>query len=91
MHDQRWHAFRVPAGLPVHKVPITRVQKASLIGLDIRILGHTEILLACSAHGGTWDAAAPCAVLAAELEVAAGPEGLYEGADTSALVGLVRR
>jgi hypothetical protein len=42
-------------------------------------------------HGGTWDAAAPSATLAAALEAAAGPEDLYEGADTGALVGIVRQ
>jgi hypothetical protein len=42
-------------------------------------------------HGGTWDAAAPSALLAAALEAAAGPEGLYAGADTGALVGIVRQ
>ena len=42
-------------------------------------------------HGGPWDAAAPSAMLAAALEAAAGPEGLYEGADTGALVGIVRQ
>ena len=31
------------------------------------------------------------AVLAAALEAAAGPDGLYEGADTGALVGIVRQ
>ena len=38
-----------------------------------------------------WDAAAPSAALAAALEAAAGPEGLYDGADTEALVGIVRQ
>ena len=33
----------------------------------------------------------PSAVLAAALEAAAGPDGLYEGADTGALVGIVRQ
>ena len=42
-------------------------------------------------HGGTWAGAPPSAVLAAALEAAAGPEGLYEGADTDALVGIVRQ
>jgi hypothetical protein len=42
-------------------------------------------------HGGTWESAAPSAMLAAALEAAAGPEGLYEGADTGALVGIVRQ
>jgi hypothetical protein len=48
-------------------------------------------LLAGFEHGGAWGAAAPSAALAAALEVAAGPEGLYEGADTGALVGIVRQ
>jgi len=42
-------------------------------------------------HGGTWDAAAPSAMLAAALDAAAGPEGLYEGAETGALVGVARQ
>jgi Domain of unknown function (DUF222) len=42
-------------------------------------------------HGGTWDAAVPSALLAAALEAAAGPDGLYAGADTGALVGVVRQ
>ena len=48
-------------------------------------------LLAGFAHGGSWDEAVPSAVLAAALEAAAGPEGLYEGADAGALVGVVRQ
>ena len=48
-------------------------------------------LLAGFEHGGTWDAAAPSAELAAALETAAGPEGQYDGADTGALVGIVRQ
>jgi hypothetical protein len=48
-------------------------------------------LLAGFEHGGTWDAASPSAVLAAALEAAAGPDGQYEGADTGALVGIVRQ
>jgi hypothetical protein len=47
--------------------------------------------LAAFDHGGTWDVAAPSAMLAAALEAVAGPEGLYEGADTGALVGIVRQ
>ena len=43
------------------------------------------------AHGEGWDAVPPSAVLAAALEAAAGPEALYEGADTDALVGVVRQ
>jgi hypothetical protein len=46
VHDQRWHAIGVPAGLPVHEVPVTRIQQAGLIGLDIRIPRHYRILLA---------------------------------------------
>src|ERR1700726_3143582 len=42
-------------------------------------------------HGGAWVAVPPSAVLAAALEAAAGPEALYEGADTDALVGIVRQ
>ena len=48
-------------------------------------------LLAAFEHGGAWDAAAPSAGLAAALEAAAGPEGLYEGADVASLVGIVRQ
>ena len=48
-------------------------------------------LLAGFAHGGKWEAVPPSAVLAATLEAAAGPEALYEGADTGALVGIVRQ
>jgi uncharacterized protein DUF222 len=48
-------------------------------------------LLAGFVHGGAWDVAPPSAVLAAALESAAGPDGLYEGADTDALVGIVRQ
>jgi len=46
-------------------------------------------LLAGFEHGGAWAAAAPSAGLAAALETAAGPQGLYESADTGALVGIV--
>src|SRR5450756_3124204 len=42
-------------------------------------------------RGGAWDAAAPSAGLAAALEAAAGPQGLYGGADAGALVGIVRQ
>src|ERR1700726_1501680 len=42
-------------------------------------------------HGGAWAAVPPSAVLAAALEAAAGPEALYEGADTDSLVGVVRQ
>jgi hypothetical protein len=48
-------------------------------------------LLADFEHGEAWDGAAPSAVLAVALEAAAGPEGLYPGADTGALVGIVRQ
>ena len=48
-------------------------------------------LLAGFGHGGAWDAAAPSAALAAALEAAAGPDGLYAGADVDALVGIVRQ
>jgi hypothetical protein len=42
-------------------------------------------------HDGPWAVAAPSAALATALEAAAGPEDLYEGADTAALVGIVRQ
>ena len=42
-------------------------------------------------HGGAWATAAPSAALAAALEAAAGPEGLYDGAETGALVGIANR
>jgi hypothetical protein len=42
-------------------------------------------------HGGPWADAVPSAALAAALEHAAGPEGLYPGADTDALVGIARQ
>jgi hypothetical protein len=48
-------------------------------------------LLAAFEHGGAWDAAAPSAGLAAALEAAAGPGGLYDGADAGALVGIARQ
>ncbi|HEX3955858.1 MAG TPA: hypothetical protein VHZ03_04410, partial [Trebonia sp.] len=48
-------------------------------------------LLAGFEHGGAWDAAAPSAALATALEAAAGPEDLYDGADTGALVGIARQ
>ncbi|MGD0703112.1 MAG: hypothetical protein ABSA02_24900, partial [Trebonia sp.] len=41
-------------------------------------------LLAGFEHGGVWDAAAPSAGLATALAAAAGPQGLYEGADAGA-------
>jgi len=48
-------------------------------------------LLAGFEHGGAWDAAAPSAGLTAALEAASGPLGRYDGADTGALVGIVRQ
>src|SRR5690348_3139858 len=48
-------------------------------------------LLAGFEHGGAWAEAVPPAALAAALEAAAGPESRYEGADTGALVGIVRQ
>jgi hypothetical protein len=42
-------------------------------------------------HGGPWAKTPPSAALAAALEAAAGPEDLYEGADTDALVGIARQ
>jgi hypothetical protein len=48
-------------------------------------------LLAGFEHGGTWDAAPPSAALAAALEAAAGPEGLYARAGTDALVGIAQQ
>jgi hypothetical protein len=47
-------------------------------------------LLAGFGNGGAWAAAAPSAALAAALEAAAGPDGLYPGADVDALVGIAR-
>jgi hypothetical protein len=48
-------------------------------------------LLAAFEHGGAWAGAAPSAGLAAALEAAAGPEGLYDGAGPGALVGMARQ
>jgi Domain of unknown function (DUF222) len=48
-------------------------------------------LLAAFEDGGAWDAAAPSAGLAAALEAAAGPGGLYEGAEAGSLVGIARQ
>ena len=48
-------------------------------------------LLAGFEHGGVWEDASPSALLAAVLEAVAGPDGLYEGAGTDALVGIVRQ
>ena len=45
-------------------------------------------LLAAFEHGGAWETAAPSAALAMALETAAGPDGLYEGAEAGALVGI---
>ena len=42
-------------------------------------------------RGGPWEAAVPSAVLAAALERAAGPDNLYDGAETDALVGIARQ
>src|ERR1700735_3708454 len=42
-------------------------------------------------HGGPWETAAPSAALAFALERAAGPEDLYDGAETDALVGIARQ
>jgi hypothetical protein len=42
-------------------------------------------------HGGARAGAAPSAALAVALEAAAGPEGLYDGAGTEALVGIARQ
>ena len=38
-------------------------------------------------HGGAWAEAVPSAALSSALETAAGPDDLYEGAQTDALVG----
>src|SRR3984957_3281748 len=48
-------------------------------------------LLAGFGHGGPWAEAAPSAALAAALQHAAGPQDLYDGADTDALVGIARQ
>jgi hypothetical protein len=42
-------------------------------------------------HGGAWAEAVPSASLATALEHVAGPEALYPGADTDALVGIARQ
>src|ERR1700749_1926958 len=47
--------------------------------------------LAGFGHGGTWAGEPPSAALTVALEAAAGPEGLYDGADTDALVGIARQ
>ena len=48
-------------------------------------------LLAAFGHGGAWEAVAPSPALAVALEAAAGPGGVYDGADTDALVGMARQ
>ena len=55
---------------------------------------RTRACLNCSPGsptGGGWEAAAPSAALAAALEAAAGPDGLYPGADIDALTGIAAR
>src|ERR1700733_1070557 len=47
--------------------------------------------LAGFGHGGAWAGEPPSAALTVALEAAAGPEGLYDGADTDALVGIARQ
>src|ERR1700749_2688979 len=47
--------------------------------------------LAGFGHGGTWAGEPPSAAVAAALEAAAGPDALYDGADTDALVGIARQ
>jgi hypothetical protein len=53
--------------------------------------GSLPDLLAAFEHGGAWDTAAPSERLAAALAAAAGPGGLYEGAEAGAMVGIVRQ
>jgi len=53
--------------------------------------GGLPALLASFEQGGTWDAAAPSAALAAALQAAAGPDGLYDGAGAGAMVGITRQ
>jgi hypothetical protein len=48
-------------------------------------------LFAAFERGGAWAVAAPSGALARALETAAGPDGLYDGADAGALVGMVRQ
>ncbi|HEX9040573.1 MAG TPA: hypothetical protein VF838_06025 [Trebonia sp.] len=48
-------------------------------------------LLAGFDHGGAWAEAVPSAALAVALEAAAGPDDLYAGAETDALVGIARQ
>jgi len=52
--------------------------------------GSLPELLAAFERGGALEAAAPSAALAAALEAAAGPKGLYDGAEADALVGIAR-
>ena len=47
--------------------------------------------LAGFGHGGSWAGSPPSAALAGALEAAAGPEDLYEGAETGDLVGIARQ
>src|ERR1700722_8931428 len=53
--------------------------------------GGLPELLAAFDHGGAWETAAPSAALAAALEAAAGPDGLYDGAGPGPLVGIARQ
>ena len=53
--------------------------------------GRDPALPAGFEHDGPWAAAAPSAALAAALQHAAGPQDLYDGADTDALVGIARQ
>jgi hypothetical protein len=48
-------------------------------------------LFAAFEKGGTWDVAAPSAALAKALQAAAGPDGLYNGAEAGSLVGIARQ
>ncbi|HTR90205.1 MAG TPA: DUF222 domain-containing protein, partial [Trebonia sp.] len=48
-------------------------------------------LLAAFGHGGALETTPPSAALAAALERASGPGGLFDGADTDALVGIARQ
>src|ERR1700685_449387 len=51
--------------------------------------GSLPVLRAVFEHGGTWETAAPSARLVVALAAAAGPGGLYEGAEAGAMVGIV--
>jgi hypothetical protein len=53
--------------------------------------GSLPGLLAGFGHGGALEDAPPSAALAAALEAAAGPDGLYAGADVDALTGIARQ